>query len=732
MNNAPDDECIKVAVRVRPLSQKELTQAFVPIVDADENERSITIMNNGQPQNFYFDGVFSSNATQENVYAFVHSSIESCLGGFNATIIAYGQTGTGKTHTMEGQLEPVNQRGIIPNAFDHIFGHISATPNLRFLVRASMLEIYNEEIHDLLVDDGGKKNQNNKLEIREHPDTGPFVDGLKEETVTTAEDLLNLLRRGTNRRTTAETNMNKSSSRSHSIFTIRIESSEEYDDGCQRIKVAKLNLVDLAGSERQSKTGATGVRLLEASKINKSLLTLGYVIKSLVEGTARHVPYRDSKLTRLLQDSLGGNAKTVMIATVGPAQWNYDESLSTLRYANSAKQIKNKPRVNEDPKDSKIRDLQAELERLRRQLEQQQIIDQQVVISTQMEPQIIKETIVVHVPRSPSLEPEDEETIREREMEEELRRQKEAEYEKQLKEKEEYLKQQEFQRMEMENKIKALEEKLVVGGAIEDIAKQQEIEMRRLQAENEERRRQEILLARELESKSEEQRLFEEKYASLNDEIEDKTRKLKQLFKQVQKLRTEISSNNSSFQDERLDFLEQIRILNRTLQLKNFIIDSFVPIEVSKYIESRAIYLEDDEEWTLPDQELAGNYARLARPLSFSDLSLNVSSNNLTETIPIQAVEKSVRRHADVSSSNNSGLVIDNPVLLSSFFGVDSTSAAGIVPPSGRKEGSRSKNRPPTSVGIPPSSARQRPTESARSSAVPKARNLVEQKLRYA
>jgi Kinesin motor domain len=245
---------------------------------------------------------------------------------------------------MEGVREDSDLMGIIPNAFIHIFSHIKASQGINFLVRASYLEIYNEDIRDLL------NPKNNKLEIKERTDTGIYVKSLQSFVTKDVGELNRLMAYGNKNRSVGSTLMNEHSSRSHSIFTITIEASEKDDQGTEHIRAGKLHLVDLAGSERQSKTGASGDRLKEATKINLSLSALGNIISALVDGKSKHIPYRDSKLTRLLQDSLGGNSKTLMIATLSPASYNYDETLSTLRYANRAKNIKNKPTINEDPK----------------------------------------------------------------------------------------------------------------------------------------------------------------------------------------------------------------------------------------------------------------------------------------------------------------------------------------------------------------------------------------------
>lgn len=272
--------------------------------------------------------------------------------------------------TMQGpSTVDEDMRGVIPNSFYHIFQFVKSTKNVEFLIRCSYLELYNEEIHDLLLN---QKNPNNqKCELKEDNNKGVYVKGLSDVVVESPEDLVKMFDRGLINRTTASTNMNSESSRSHSVFSIVIEmSTKDETTGKDMLRVGKLNLVDLAGSERAKKTGAKDQVLKEGIKINLSLTALGNVISALSEG-GRHIPYRDSKLTRLLQDSLGGSAKTMMVAAISPADYNYEETLSTLRYANRAKNIKNKPKINEDPKDTMIREFKAEIERLKAMLMQQ-------------------------------------------------------------------------------------------------------------------------------------------------------------------------------------------------------------------------------------------------------------------------------------------------------------------------------------------------------------------------
>ncbi|XP_043919113.1 kinesin-like protein KIF17 [Protopterus annectens] len=368
-------ESVRVVVRCRPMNEREKGLNCKVVVNMDSKRGQCFIQKpdatDEPPKQFTFDGAYYVDQTTEQIYnEIAFPLIEGVTEGYNGTIFAYGQTGSGKSFTMQGITDPASQRGIIPRAFEHIFESIQCAENTKFLVRVSYLEIYNEEVRDLLGEDTKQK-----LEIKEHPEKGVYVKDLSMHTVHSVTECEHIMETGWNNRSVGYTLMNKDSSRSHSIFTIYLEMSTLDADAEEHIRAGKLNLVDLAGSERQSKTGATGERLKEATKINLSLSALGNVISALVDGKSKHIPYRDSKLTRLLQDSLGGNTKTLMVACLSPADNNYDESLSTLRYANRAKNIKNKPRINEDPKDALLREYQEEIKRLKVLLSGQMSLD---------------------------------------------------------------------------------------------------------------------------------------------------------------------------------------------------------------------------------------------------------------------------------------------------------------------------------------------------------------------
>ncbi|XP_034275107.1 kinesin heavy chain isoform X5 [Pantherophis guttatus] len=329
------NECsIKVLCRFRPLNQSEIIRGdkFIPVFQGDD-----TVIIGGKP--YVFDRVFPPNTTQEQVYhACAMQIVKDVLAGYNGTIFAYGQTSSGKTHTMEGKLHDPQLMGIIPRIAQDIFNHIySMDENLEFHIKVSYFEIYLDKIRDLL--DVTKTS----LSVHEDKNRVPFVKGCTERFVSSPEEILDVIDEGKSNRHVAVTNMNEHSSRSHSIFLINIK--QENIETEQKLS-GKLYLVDLAGSEKVSKTGAEGAVLDEAKNINKSLSALGNVISALAEGTKSYVPYRDSKMTRILQDSLGGNCRTTMFICCSPSSYNDAETKSTLMFGQRAKTIKNTASVN--------------------------------------------------------------------------------------------------------------------------------------------------------------------------------------------------------------------------------------------------------------------------------------------------------------------------------------------------------------------------------------------------
>jgi len=331
---------VKVAARFRPLNSNELAMGSSEVVHFD-GDRSVSIQSEeGEGSHgFTFDRVFSTDSTQLEVFEYAALPIlEDVFQGYYATIFAYGQTGSGKTHTMEGGGGEL--RGIIPRCVETIFDRVaSGDEEVEFTVAVSFVEIYMERIRDLLDRSRGKTN----LDIRVDLQRGVYVDGATEVVVNSDREMAKLMDQGAKARQVGSTGMNEQSSRSHAIFMLTVSQKHRKD---LTMKTGKLFLVDLAGSEQVGKTGAKDQRLEEAKQINKSLSALGNVIKALTDSKMNYVPYRDSKLTRLLQDSLGGGSRTCLLIAASPAAYNTPETLSTLRFGSRAKQIKNKLRVH--------------------------------------------------------------------------------------------------------------------------------------------------------------------------------------------------------------------------------------------------------------------------------------------------------------------------------------------------------------------------------------------------
>ncbi|KAL3367185.1 hypothetical protein AABB24_011748 [Solanum stoloniferum] len=372
---------VQVIVRCRPLSEDEMRSNTPAVISCNEGRREISAMQNIAnkqiDKTFVFDKVYGPTSKQKDLYdSAICPIVFEVLEGYNCTVFAYGQTGTGKTYTMEGGGRKKNgefpsDAGVIPRAIKQIFDILEAQ-SAEYSVKVTFLELYNEEISDLLAPEECTKFTDDKskkpLALMEDGKGGVFVRGLEEELVSSANEIYNILEKGSAKRRTAETLLNKQSSRSHSIFSITIHIKEYTPEGEEMIKCGKLNLVDLAGSENISRSGAREGRAREAGEINKSLLTLGRVINALVEHSG-HIPYRESKITRLLRDSLGGKTKTCIIATISPSIHSMEETLSTLDYAHRAKNIKNKPEINQKMmKSALMKDLYSEIERLKQEV----------------------------------------------------------------------------------------------------------------------------------------------------------------------------------------------------------------------------------------------------------------------------------------------------------------------------------------------------------------------------
>ncbi|XP_053701125.1 kinesin-like protein KIF3B isoform X1 [Synchiropus splendidus] len=653
MSKSKRCEAVRVVARCRPFSSQE-EEECENILEVDDKLGQITIRNPKAPPDepmkvFTFDAVYDWNSRQNDIYDdAVRPLVDSVLQGFNGTILAYGQTGTGKTYTMHGVSSDPERRGVVPNSFHHIFTHISRTQKQKFLVRSSYLEIYQEEIRDLLC-----KNNNKKLELKESPEYGVYVKDLSSVVTKNAAEIQQVMNIGDQSRSVGFTKMNERSSRSHAIFVITVECSETGPDGEDHIRVGKLNMVDLAGSERQSKTGAKGKRLKEAMKINLSLSALGNVISALVDGRSSHVPYRDSKLTRLLQDSLGGNAKTVMIATVGPSHKNHDESLATLRYACRAKKIKNKPRINEDPKDALLREFQEEIARLKAQLEERGLLAKErrrrrdsKRLSRNMaglEEDILKENQGDHPKSSAETE----------EVKYFTKEGSDVEKAFQYRESKGRLKHLNGNRLSLVElqwdpdalekvieKYKAMESKLLEGGKtiIDHTNEQQKmLELKRQEIAEQIRREREI--QQQVVLQDEETLEMRDTFSSLQQEVELKTRKLRrvrtpftreywvhklihsllQLYAKLQMVKAEMRDVVDEHVVTRQELEETQTELTRELKYKYLLIENFIPPEEKRKIMSRLHFDMEEDQWRLqpviPPAESSPPQAR-KRPLS--------------------------------------------------------------------------------------------------------------------
>ncbi|XP_052095076.1 kinesin-like protein KIF3B isoform X2 [Mytilus californianus] len=362
---------VEVVVRCRPMIKREVEAGHGRVVKVNKDKGEIVVTkpesewsDNPVSRTFTFNTVYDENSQQQELYdETIHDIVQSVIEGYNGTVIAYGQKGAGKTYTIQGVTDESDNRGLMNRTFEHIFNYISHAENEHYIVHASYLDIYMEEITDLLSKDFTKK-----YDIKENPETGVYVKDQLSFVTKNVTEMEHAFRTGHENRLKKDTFMSRASARAYSIFTITIECCKMDGDGEYHTRVGRLNLVDFAGSERISKPQAQGNVLKEARSLYCSITCLRNIITVMSDGN-NIIPYRDSKLTRLLQESLGGNAKTVWIANIGPSSYNHDETVSTLRFASHAKNIKNKAKVNWDPKNSLMKECKEEIARLKSHLE---------------------------------------------------------------------------------------------------------------------------------------------------------------------------------------------------------------------------------------------------------------------------------------------------------------------------------------------------------------------------
>ncbi|XP_045504963.1 kinesin-like protein Klp68D [Colias croceus] len=586
------NECVKVVVRCRPLSEKEKNDNYEEVKKSSVEkkwyerlstkqtaetkfegplqvvkvwpERGAVQVNNpkGQDKLFTYDAAYDCTADTKTIYdEMVRPLVASVLDGFNGCVFAYGQTGTGKTHTMEGTPD---DEGIIPRTFRHMWAHIenTASPDVTHLVSCSFVELYLEDVRDLL------SKECKKLTIRGQELNGFYIPEMTSIVCKSAAEMVRVMRAGNRNRAAGRTDMNEHSSRSHAVFLVTVETAHR---STNRIRVGKLNLVDLAGSERQRKTGASADRLREAARINQALSSLGNVISALAENSP-HVPYRDSKLTRILQDSLGGNSKTIMIANIGPACYNYDETVTTLRYAHRAKAIKNKPVRNEDPKDAKLREYQAEIERLRALIEQRKAAEKR------------------KKPPKPRVKnmPESEEDTAIIETEHILAAST--------------IEQEKTRTEELEHQIRSLEERLVQGGGGKDLLNnlnESQVILEQRHMEIAERKKREIEMQQKIDLEEETTAIVTNTFTTLQQEVDHKTQRLARCLQKYAALREEAVEQREAHDAERREHEALQAALLAALRRRLLLADSFVPA-AGRHAVLRLRYDDDADAWDLP------------------------------------------------------------------------------------------------------------------------------------
>ncbi|KAH8854541.1 Kinesin-II 95 kDa subunit [Schistosoma japonicum] len=535
-------ETVKVVVRCRPLNEKEIAAGYGRCVFVDCSNGTVEVHNpngkrNDGPRRFRFDAVYDENSMQKDLYnETFRGLIDNVLVGFNGTVFAYGQTGTGKTFTIQGFQDNPELRGIMPNSFVHIFDEISKSMGTQYLVRASYLEIYKEEIRDLL-----RRDQSKHLEIREKPDSGIYIKG---------------------------------------------------------------------------------ERLKEATKINLSLSTLGNVISALVDGKSTHIPYRDSKLTRLLQDSLGGNSKTIMIANIGPATYNYEETINTLRYSNRAKNIRNKPKINEDPKDALLKEYQEEINRLKSLLQNsvsaisRQPIKQDIQHKSQRKHALLDgsdvDTDFVNNGSDTELDSTSIESYLKEQQVKLLAEKNEilndhslvaVEKSRMLNDlemKEKKIQEEQLETRQLESKLRAMESKLLCGDkSIAEHTRMQEVTLaqQRIQLAEQKRREREIVARMEEEVGS--MANLQEGFTSLKQEVEVNTRKLKRLFEKLQEVKEQTSDIQEEHTIERQEHEKIQDQLTREVKLQLLILENFIPTEEKEKLEKRIYFDGETERWQL-------------------------------------------------------------------------------------------------------------------------------------
>nr|CAD7400292.1 unnamed protein product [Timema cristinae] len=636
-----NEDNIRVVVRIRPLSEKEIRSRFKNIIRID-HPNHISILNlthnsDEHPKTFTFDAVLGEASSQEDVYeCFGRPIVEKVLEGYNGTIFAYGQTGSGKTYTMEGVQENKDEWGIVPNAIHHIFLAIDQATDkdksIYFSVRVSYVEVYNDNIHDLLSEDHMAS-----LSIREDPLHGVFVKRLTGFVVASSTDLYNVTTLGNRNRATGSTKMNEKSSRSHAVLMVTIQQNVS---GKLITRVGSLYLVDLAGSERQSKTGTSGVRLKRSIKDQPKSIYSGQSHRGAAKST--HVPYRESKLTLLLKNSLGGNSVTTMVANVAPSDYNYDETLCTLRYADRAKHIKNHVQLNDSPRNIAIERTAGEILTLKKELEQlSKIVDDPTIEFIDTD------------------EKERTEEIRRREnmTNDELAAYLEMKIQREAHETDLLLAKKEYDKVQQ--MLQQVEKHAVVGeeNLLEKFDEQQQ-QLNAWSLELKEAASTERELEMQLHWLESDMVDIEDKYSSLQEEVDEKTKKLNKLMPVLGRAKKELAALERKQRRQILKEVDKVRDMTRHLDLYDHILSQWIPEDKLLLIEKNMTWDEWTDEWTISHSSLCGNNVQRQQEPS---RSLKQDRRGHSDIYRSYSLESSQRKSANMEEKLKLPLIDKKP-----------------------------------------------------------------------
>lgn len=611
-------ESVKVAIRCRPMSAKEKKDGYEHIVRVDQPNASIYVKNpQGQEVQYTYDFTFPESCTQEDIYEMTAAPIVSgVLEGINGTIFAYGQTGTGKTYTMDNVPEGPD-RGIVPRAFEHIFDYITAHQDShRFSVTVTYIELYNEKIRDLLTRKKDVKEEKN-LSIHEDPEKGFVVRGVTAQTAKSVKELLQIQKMGSKHRTVRATAMNEDSSRSHSILTLNIETLTQID-GSEHVRVARLNLVDLAGSEKISKTQTDREGEIEGASINYALMILGNCISALTTKGQTHIPYRDSNLTKLLRDSLGGTARTLMIAAVGPASYNFYETMSTLRYAERAKKIENKPKVNMDPKDALLLKYQEEARLLQEQLNggaESPQSSEEAIRAMEEKLELQKKKLAEATNLAKEKREELEKKLAKKQKKIELEREKQKEYQQRLDELSKYL----------------------IGGGQELVKRtqQNEAEIAACREKLKQRELRSKMIEKELIEKRTQKKVMVSQCKDLKDKVKVVSAEFKELSSQYKNLKLKFTETQKAIQEDREQITNQSESLRQQIEIYNYIIDNFIPKSEVQRANNTIKYDDEQERWVrtpIDKATVLDNIKKVGRPKSAIGYARPTASSGINRT----------------------------------------------------------------------------------------------------